>query len=92
VLVLELATINRSGIRCSFRIFSTRIGVRTVRTFFRGKNESVVINDEISVTVLDIDGDEVVLAIDAPEWMEIDVNEASLLEDEVEEWSLLQPR
>ena len=44
------------------------------------------------MTVLDIDGDDVVLAIDAPEWMEIDGNEPSRWEDELEEWSPFQPR
>lgn len=63
-----------------------------MRTFFQGKGESVVINGDIGVTVLDIDGDEVVLGIDAPEWMGIDENEASVWEDEVEQWSALQPR
>ncbi len=63
-----------------------------MRTFFQGKGESVVINGDISVTVLDIDGDEAVLAIDAPEWMEIDGEEASLLESELEEWCPMQPR
>ncbi len=63
-----------------------------MRTFFQGKGESVVINGDVSVTVLEIDGDEVTLAIDAPEWMEIDGSEASLREDEVEEWSPLPPR
>lgn len=63
-----------------------------MRTFFQGKGESVVINGDISVTVLEIDGDEVVLAIDAPEWMEIDGSEASFWEDELEVRSPLQPR
>ncbi len=63
-----------------------------MRTFFQGKGESIVINEDISVTVLDIDGDEVVLEIDNPEWMEIDGNGASLLESELEEWSPTQPR
>jgi carbon storage regulator CsrA len=40
-----------------------------VKVFIQGKNESVVINDEIIVTVLDIDDEEVVLAVDAPEWV-----------------------
>jgi sRNA-binding carbon storage regulator CsrA len=44
------------------------------------------------ITVLDINGDDVVLAIDAPEWMEIDENEPKRLEDELEEWSPLRPR
>ena len=60
-----------------------------MKIFFQGKDESVVVNDNITVTVLDIDGDEVVLGIDAPEWMEIEGNEPS---HEPEEWSRLQPR
>ena len=61
-----------------------------MKVFFQGKGESVVINDNITVTVLDIDGDDVVLAIDAPDWVEIDGNEPSHAQDE--EWSPLQPR
>ncbi|MGA2255697.1 MAG: carbon storage regulator [Thermoguttaceae bacterium] len=63
-----------------------------MRTFFQGTGESVVINGNISVTVLDIDSEEVVLAIDAPEWLAIDEDGASLLEYELEEWRPLQPR
>ena len=63
-----------------------------MRTFFQGKGESVVINGDISVTVFDFDGDEVILAIDAPEWVEIDEFEASPSEDVLEELSPLQPR
>jgi carbon storage regulator CsrA len=39
--------------------------------FVRAKNESVVINDEIIVTVLEINDEDVLLAIDTPEWMEV---------------------
>ena len=39
--------------------------------FIQNKGESIIIDGDISVTVLDINGDDVVLAIDAPEWMEI---------------------
>ena len=60
--------------------------------FFQGKGESIIIDGEITVTVLDIDGDKVVLAIDAPEWVEIDGREPIGSEDELEEWSPLQPR
>ena len=63
-----------------------------MRTFFQGTGESVVINGNISVTVLDIDSEEVVLAIDAPEWMEIDGNEPKRSEDELEGARPLQPR
>ncbi len=43
----------------------------TVKEFFQTKNESVVINGEITVTVADIVGDQVMLAIDAPGWMRV---------------------
>jgi carbon storage regulator CsrA len=60
--------------------------------FVQSKGESIIINGDISVTVLDIDDDDVVLAIDAPEWMQIDGNEPSRWEDELEEWSPSRPR
>ena len=60
--------------------------------FIKSKGESFIINGDISVTVLDINGDDVVLAIDAPEWMEIDEYEPSRSEDEWEDWSPLRPR
>jgi len=63
-----------------------------VRTFFQNKGESVFINGDISVTVLDIDGGDVTLAIDAPEWIEIDGNGASLLQDELAERCPVQIR
>jgi carbon storage regulator CsrA len=43
----------------------------TVNIFNQGKNETVVINGDIHVTVLNILDDEVLLAIDAPEWIEV---------------------
>jgi len=60
--------------------------------FIKSKGESFIINGDISVTVLDINGDDVVLEIDAPEWMEIDGNEPNRSEDEWEDWSPLRPR
>ena len=60
--------------------------------FFQHEGESVIINGDISVKVIEINGDEVVLEIDAPEWMEIDEYEPSCLEDKLEERWLLQPR
>ena len=63
-----------------------------MRTFLQGKDETVVINGDISVTILEIDGDEVVLAIDAPEWMEIDGTETSRSEEEFEVCGPLLPR
>jgi carbon storage regulator len=47
-----------------------------MKVFARAKNESIVINDEIMVTVLDIDGDNVILAVEAPEWIAIYEKEA----------------
>ena len=60
--------------------------------FIQNKGESIIINGDISVTVLDIKGDEVVLVIDAPEWMEIGENEPTSSADELEEWCSLRPR
>jgi hypothetical protein len=63
-----------------------------MRGFFQSKGESVVINEDISVTVLDIDGDEVVLGIDAPEWVEIDGNEPGRSKGKLEESNPMRPR
>jgi carbon storage regulator CsrA len=45
-----------------------------MKIFNQAKNESVVINDEIIVTVLDINDEDVILAIDAPDWIEVREN------------------
>jgi carbon storage regulator CsrA len=42
-----------------------------MQVFVQAKNDSVVINDEIIVTVLEVNDDEVILAVDAPEWVEV---------------------
>jgi carbon storage regulator CsrA len=42
-----------------------------MRIFSQAVNETVIINGNISVRILDIVGDDVVLAIDAPEWIEV---------------------
>jgi carbon storage regulator CsrA len=47
-----------------------------VQILVQAKNEAVVINGEICVTVVDILEDEVVLAIDAPKWVEVCNTEA----------------
>ena len=47
-----------------------------MRIFSQTVNETVIINGDISVRILDIVGDEVVLAIDAPEWIEVREEEA----------------
>ena len=58
-----------------------------MKIFFQHEDESIIINGDISVKVLEINGDEVMLGIDAPEWMEIDEYDPSF-----ERFSLLQPR
>ena len=62
-----------------------------MRNFFLGKDEAVIVNGDIMVKVIDIDGDgngdndEVTLAIDIPEWMEIEqtggIGETESLQD-----------
>jgi carbon storage regulator CsrA len=47
-----------------------------VQIFVQAENESIVINGEICVTVVDVLEDEVVLAIDAPGWVEVCKTEA----------------
>ncbi len=42
-----------------------------MQVFVQAKNEAVVINGEISVTIVDILENEVLLAIDAPEHVEV---------------------
>jgi carbon storage regulator CsrA len=60
--------------------------------FLQNKGETIVINGDINVTVLDINGDAVVLGIDAPRWMEIDANQPERFDDEPENWSPPRPR
>ncbi len=48
-----------------------------MKTFVRAKSEAIVINGEVVVTVMDILDEEVVLAVDAPEWVEVVPQEAS---------------
>lgn len=42
-----------------------------MKTLICAKNEAVVINGEVVVTVIDILNKKVVLAVDAPEWVEV---------------------
>ena len=48
-----------------------------MRDFYLGKDEAVIVDGEIKVTVIEIDGDEVTLAIDIPEWIGIGETESS---------------
>jgi len=43
-----------------------------MKIFLQSKDESIVINGDITVTVLKIGGEEVVLEIDAPHWVAVE--------------------
>ena len=43
-----------------------------MKVFLQAKDESIIINDDITITVLRIEGDEVLLGIDAPQWLSIE--------------------
>jgi carbon storage regulator CsrA len=43
-----------------------------VRVFLQAQDESIIINGDITLTVLKIEGGEVVLGIDAPQWLAIE--------------------
>jgi carbon storage regulator CsrA len=59
-----------------------------MKIFVQAKNESIVINDDITVTVLDINDEDVLLAIDAPEWIEVCAQEEAERSDSL----LVRPR
>jgi carbon storage regulator CsrA len=46
-----------------------------MKTFQLEREESVIMDGDIKITVIEIDGDEVTLAIDAPEWMAVEDGE-----------------
>ncbi len=48
-----------------------------METFVRAKSEAVVVNGEVVVRVIDIRDEEVVLAIHAPDWVEVFPKELS---------------
>lgn len=43
-----------------------------MKVFLQAKDERIIINGNITVTVLGIEGDQVLLGIDAPEWLAIE--------------------
>ena len=43
-----------------------------MKIFLQAQQDSIVINGDIAVTVLEIEGDEVLLGIDAPQWVSIE--------------------
>ncbi len=47
-----------------------------MKIIVQSKGETVVINGDISVTVVDILDEDVLLGIDAPEWVEVCTNQA----------------
>lgn len=48
-----------------------------MKTFVCAEKQSIIVNDEVVVTVLDIQDEEVVLAFDAPDWVDVYPSEAS---------------
>jgi len=60
-----------------------------MKEFFQKQGETVVVNGDICVRVLEIHDDEVVLAVDAPEWL--GVGRKELLE-KTEDCIPLMPR
>ena len=48
-----------------------------MKAFLQSQGETIVINDDISITVLKIEGDEVFFEIDAPEWISIEEQPAA---------------
>ena len=48
-----------------------------MKSFICAKSQAVVINGDVVVTVNDILDEEVLLAVDAPEWVEVFPEEAS---------------
>ena len=51
-----------------------------MKVFLQAKDERIIINDDITVTVLEIAGDEVVLGIEAPPWVAIEEGSEQKLE------------
>jgi sRNA-binding carbon storage regulator CsrA len=43
-----------------------------VHVFLQSEYDSIVINDEITVTVLKIEDDEIFLEVDAPDWLSVE--------------------
>ena len=54
-----------------------------MKVFLQAQDESIVINGDITLTVLKIEGDQVVLGIDAPKWLAVE--EGSELQLEITE-------
>lgn len=64
-----------------------------MKVFFQAIDESLIIDGDISVTVLGIDGDEVLLGIDAPDWLQIEEKDAPQLQSQgPERFAALRPR
>ena len=43
-----------------------------MKAFLQSQGETIVINGDVSITVLKIEGDEVFFEVDAPEWLSIE--------------------
>ena len=71
VLVLELALALNNFVQLQTEHPQFDRRSCSVKEFFPAEGQTVVIDGEVSVTVLEIRGDEVLLAIDAPAWVEV---------------------
>jgi carbon storage regulator CsrA len=82
----------RAGVDClpQFgRIFAKTWRLNKMKEFLQNRGETVVVNGDICVRVLAIHDDKVVLAIDAPEWIEVERKE---LLEKMEDCIPLLPR
>jgi hypothetical protein len=50
-----------------------------MKAYLQSQGETIVINGDISITVLKIEGDEVFFEIDAPQWLSIEEQPAARL-------------
>jgi carbon storage regulator CsrA len=48
-----------------------------VKSILQSQGETIVINGDINITILKIEGDEVIFEIDAPEWIAIEEQPAA---------------
>ena len=48
-----------------------------MRELCPAEGETIVIDGNVTVTVLEVNGDEVVLAVDAPDWIDVRAQERS---------------
>jgi carbon storage regulator len=67
-----------SGLRREFRTGGLAVGRKPMLVLSRKKNESIVVNDNIVITVVDVRGDKVRIGIEAPR--DVSVHRQEVLE------------